>query len=69
MRSIIHRLMLPARWIGIASLLLVIAACNRHVDVPRESFKTVDITGVCCICNNVAKKFVRGPTAYTYVCK
>lgn len=46
MRSIMHRLMLPARWIGIASLLLVIAACNRHADVPRESFKTVDITGV-----------------------
>ena len=38
-----------------------VSACTR--------FSTVDITGVCCICNNVAKKFVRGPTAYTYVCK
>ena len=46
MRSIMIRLIPQAKWIGIASLLLVIAACNRHADVPRESFKTVDVTGV-----------------------
>jgi hypothetical protein len=37
------------------------SACTR--------FSTVDITGACCICNNVAKKFVRGPTANTYLCR
>ncbi len=45
MRSIMNLLMPLARWIGIASLLLVIAACNRDADAPQQSFKTVDVTG------------------------
>ena len=38
-----------------------VAACTR--------FSTTDLTGVCCVCNGAVKKFARGPTASTYLCK
>jgi len=40
------RLKWPARWIGMAALLFLIAACDRRPAAPPVSFKTVDITGV-----------------------
>lgn len=38
-----------------------ISACTR--------VSTTDITGACCICNGVAKKFAHGPTSLTYLCR
>lgn len=39
-----------------------VSACTR--------ISTTDITGTCCLCNNVAKKFVRQPgVTNMYVCK